>query len=95
MAITRSHFQEKFASFPLWNCPRCANGALKEVPVKRMIEEPAYSTVQHSEDWWEPDHTISRFSALMKCMNSMCGELVFVTGQVGVAYYGSDDEGDH
>lgn len=95
MAINRSHFAQEFTSFPNWNCPCCANGTLHEVLAKRLIEEPAYSKNQHPEDWWEPEHTISRFSALMRCTTSTCGEFVFVTGRAGIAYYGSDEEGEH
>jgi hypothetical protein len=95
MAVGRAHFRERFSSFPAWNCPHCENGFLKELPKGRSVTEPIYSKSQRSEDWWEPDHTIARFAAEMRCTNSTCGECVFVTGHSTIDYYGQDEEGEH
>lgn len=95
MAVERAHFRDAFSVFPQWNCPTCATGTLKEVPKARSVVEPTYSKNLRREDWWEPDHTIGRFVALLQCTHSSCGETVYITGNHAVESYGYDEEGEH
>jgi hypothetical protein len=54
------------------------NGQLK-------VEEPRYSEIaRREEDAWEPDWTIERFYAVLKCGVSECGELVVMSGDTEV-----------
>lgn len=93
MAINKLHYRRSVGSLPAWNCPRCDIGTLRENVEARQLVEPSYSERDHAEDWWEPEHITYRLSAQMQCVNSNCGEIVFVIG-AGSVHYGDDEGGD-
>ncbi len=57
--------------------------------------EPAYSKLEHSEDYWDPSLMTQRFCARMICTDPSCGETVFAIGKMHTDYggYYEDEEG--
>jgi hypothetical protein len=84
---TRLISQGKIPGYP---CPACADGKLK-ILGDLEIEEPKFSSNEHSHDAWEPDWIISRFHAKLVCDENDCGEIVHIGGD-GQAIEELDEE---
>lgn len=67
-------------SFPGLPCPRCINGKLKLVKDGLKVSEPRYSKEHINHPDWEPDHTIVRWIATLRCDEKPCGEIVHMMG---------------
>lgn len=74
-------FSEK--DIPLFPCPQCQKGTLA-LHNKVVTEEPAFSKAAHGHNDWEPDWTVERFAAALKCSIAKCGEMVMVIGDTVV-----------
>src|SRR4029077_8953639 len=74
-----------------WHCPSCTGGYLALVPVSLHYDEAASSRWVHGEVWFEPDHVVNRFSALLQCTNEQCKEIVAVCGNGGVDVIQDED----
>jgi hypothetical protein len=77
---------------PGWHCPSCKGGYLALVKSSMQFEEAASSRWAHSEDWFEPEHTELRFTALLQCNNDKCKEVTSVCGR-GSYQQEMDEEG--
>lgn len=63
-------------------CPRCTTGKLKLSEGALTPREPKYSSdwrENHMDDW-EPDHSVGRWSAELRCDENACGEIVNIIG---------------
>jgi Domain of unknown function (DUF4145) len=82
MAIDRTIWTEAFDAeqFPTFPCPHCNRGRVALDKATLVTEEPKYSESAHQHDAWEPDWTIERFSARLRCAEQTCGEIVIVSG---------------
>jgi hypothetical protein len=93
MPVDVTLWAESFSQdeFPSFRCPTCQKGTLTLVPDSLKIVETERSkrAFQDSDDW-DPDWTENRFSALLTCSSSKCGELVVVSGDTEVVE--EDDE---
>lgn len=81
MSVNRTLWVSQFGTFPSWLCPTCQSGNLSLAKDGLKYSEPGYSKAARSEDPWEPDWIEERFSALLNCANTMCGEVVAVVGR--------------
>lgn len=74
-----SYFEGNFPAFP---CPTCGAGILRERRETLQKFEAEYSKNQAGEDWWDPDHEVSKFNLMMICDRQICGEVVAALGDV-------------
>lgn len=83
MAIDRTIWTGVFdrEQFPTLPCPTCSRGRAAFDKATLRVEEPTYSAVGAQRDDWEPDWTIERFSAHMRCAEPKCGEVVVLSGE--------------
>jgi hypothetical protein len=81
MSINRSTWYRLVAtdSIPGFPCPHCATGKLKCID-KVVPQEPKYAGKLREENDWDPDYQIGRWSAVLKCDENSCGELVSMIG---------------
>jgi hypothetical protein len=84
MTIDRSLWAEIFdvSHFPTFPCPRCNRGRLSFDMATLRQDEPPYSKAATKMDGWEPDWSIERFSAHLRCAEPTCGEIVVISGNV-------------
>lgn len=68
------------ADLPGLPCPCCMTGKLKLVADGLAILEPKYSSDYRATDDWEPDNTVERWSATLRCDETACGEIVHMIG---------------
>jgi hypothetical protein len=82
MSVDKAQWPEEFATeqFPTFPCPHCGSGRVALVDGSVRVSETGYSVAAHSEDPWEPDWIIERFSAHLKCAEKNCGEYVVALG---------------
>lgn len=78
--MNRELWDTGFSSLPKWTCPHCEKGTLLTMPDFPRIEETEYSKEEQNQPDSEPDWTVERFVALMKCEMPSCGEVVVVGG---------------
>lgn len=79
---------------PQWPCPRCGRSVLGIVGKTFSEDEGADSKKAHSHEAWDPNWISKRFSCLLKCTNSTCGEVVSCVGEGSVEEdYGYDFDG--
>lgn len=81
MAVNRKQWGPLFAKFPSWLCPTCQSGSLAIDKASLKCIETGISTEGQSHDAWDPDWTDERFSGLLICQNSSCGEVVAIGGR--------------
>jgi len=80
MPINRKIWKPPFAKLPSWPCPACASGNLVARKETLKHEETGPSAEAHQHDAWEPEWIVERFSGLLVCQNSACGEIVAIGG---------------
>ncbi|MDY4284368.1 DUF4145 domain-containing protein [Xanthomonas sp. LF06-19] len=81
---------KKFPNFP---CPKCSKGRAKHDGENVKITEPTYSATDRRHPDWEPGWDVERFSLQLICDNTICGEVIVVTGETSlVEFYDEDDE---
>ncbi len=82
MPVNREHWRLQFENFPSWLCPTCPSGALSIDKNTFKITETGPSREAHQLDGWEPGWITSRFTGMLICQNSSCGEVVVICGDV-------------
>lgn len=65
-------------------CPRCVNGKLKIGKDGLTALEPKYSSDYRESQDWEPENTVERWSATLRCDENVCGEIVHLIGDTDV-----------
>ncbi|MCX5580282.1 DUF4145 domain-containing protein [Kaistia terrae] len=78
--MRRDLWDAGFTALPKWTCPQCESGSLLTMPDFPRWEETEYSKEEQDHQDSEPDWTVERFVALMKCEVATCGEIVVVGG---------------
>ncbi|MDW9709521.1 DUF4145 domain-containing protein [Sinorhizobium meliloti] len=78
--MNRDLWEVGFKTLPKWTCPHCQKGSLLTMHNFPRCEETEYSKDEQNKPDSEPDWTVERFVALMKCEVSTCGEIVVVGG---------------
>jgi len=96
--MEKSFWRQSYSAIPALRCPRCAKGSVrvKKDTVQRL--EPHHSKINHGNDDWFVHDIVERFTCLMICSASFCGEVVAVTGSVGYEeepYHDQDGELDY
>ncbi len=86
-----SYFEGNFPAFP---CPTCGAGVLMARRETLQKFEAEYSKLQAGEDWWDPDHEVSKFNVMLICDRQACGEVVAVLGDVSWSNNPGDIEDD-
>lgn len=92
IAIKRS-LKKNFV--PPWRCPHCKLGALTMKPENLRFEEFKKSIAGHRHEDFFPDWVDYVFSAILRCGNPKCREIVACCGKGGLEqeYTGYDEEG--
>lgn len=82
MTIDRARWSRYFSQLeiPSFPCPACKPGKLKAAADPVKLSEPEYSKIHRDTDDWEPDHTLHRWSLMMECDESKCGEIAHMMG---------------
>jgi hypothetical protein len=90
---TREWFSK--AAIPRFPCPTCQKGVFRYAPDKVIVLETTYSQLDRrsNPEWSPPDHIEERFTVLMTCNNSVCGELMVVAGDTALDQV-VDQDGD-
>ncbi|MCJ8521760.1 hypothetical protein ABID21_004931 [Pseudorhizobium tarimense] len=78
--MNRDLWGYSFDKLPRWTCPHCRYGLLQPMGNYPHVEESEYSKEEQKLQESEPDWTIERFVALLKCDVAHCGEVVAVGG---------------
>jgi hypothetical protein len=66
----------------------------RETTRKRGIIDPRRtgpSLREHGHDDWDPDWITERFSGLLYCSNTDCGDIAAISGTSGASYYTDED----
>ncbi len=63
-----------------WPCPTCGKGTLVPNPKQLLVAESAQTFKERQEEFFEPWLSLMRFSIVLRCSNSICGETVISTG---------------
>jgi hypothetical protein len=82
MSVDVTLWAESFSEdeFPPFRCPTCQKGTLTLVANSlKIIETERSKQAFRVSDDWEVDWTEKRFSAMLECTSSSCGELVVVS----------------
>jgi hypothetical protein len=87
-----SLWAEKLMKWPTWPCPTCFSVALAIDRRSLAKEETGPSKRARQRVEWEPDWIEQRFSALLRCRNPACGEIVAVAGSVQTGEKVLEDE---
>lgn len=97
MPVKRALWREPLTKtyVPLWHCPTCAGGYLKQKPNSLQFHETSQSREAHSHEAWDPEWIEYRFSVLLLCNNEKCQEPVTVLGKGKVDLVQTADEGDY
>lgn len=96
MSVNRALWNVGYTNIPSYPCPTCTNGRLNVRPETLNAIETGPSIHEHHLEAWDPDWIVKRFSALLECQNSTCGELVSFGGKVHVEQdYSNQDERDY
>lgn len=82
MTVNVAHWTETFSQgqLPPFRCPTCHHGTLVEVKESRKLVQSERSRRGHSHEDWDPTWIEERFTLLLECSASSCGELVVVSG---------------
>ena len=78
--MNREFWGKGFDRLPRWTCPHCRHGLLQPMEEYPHVEESEYSKKEQKLEESEPDWTMERFVALLKCDVAHCGEVVAVGG---------------
>jgi len=81
MGVFREHWKRSFLKFPSWLCPTCQSGTLSLSKDTLKFIETGPSREAHDHEAWEPDWITERFSGLLVCQNSSCGDTVSIGGE--------------
>lgn len=84
--MNRELWNEHWTHLPRFECPKCNLGRLKHEG-SPLIQEPTYSYVEQSDNDWEPEWSILRFTMMLKCDEKPCGEIATVAGDVTIVVY--------
>ena len=84
MNINKSWFAFRRDSLPNWQCPTCGGASLNLKPEDFRVFESAETAHSKSEEWFDADCVQYRFSAILHCANSRCGEIVAMAGSGSV-----------
>lgn len=90
--MNRDLWSRAFNKLPQWVCPHCHQGRLQPLKNYPHVEETEYSKAEQKLPESEPDWTMERFVALLKCDVDYCGEVVAVGGNRQAEMY-QDYEG--
>jgi hypothetical protein len=96
MSVDVTLWGESFSQeeFPPFRCPTCQKGTLTMVANSLKVEGSERSKRARREgEFWEPEWTEERFSALMECSSAACGELVVVSGDTEINEQADQDYG--
>lgn len=66
---------------PEWSCPTCKNGHLTLAKEDLLFEETTESKSSHNDPEWEPYWISYMFSAVLRCNNSKCRDIVSTCGK--------------
>lgn len=80
MKIDKSWFSFRRDDHPSWSCPTCGSASLKLKPEDFHMYESAETSHSKSEEWFDADFVLYRFSATLLCTNSRCNEIVVMVG---------------
>ncbi|WP_128085365.1 DUF4145 domain-containing protein [Pantoea deleyi] len=81
---------------PGWLCPACQSASLAILPDTFMRFENAFTRLNKSEDWFEPEHYAYIFNCMLQCARSTCREVVSVSGIGADEFdYQHDEERDY
>ncbi|WP_318035163.1 DUF4145 domain-containing protein [Rhizobium ruizarguesonis] len=75
-------WRRSFANFPSYICPKCARGTISLVAETEKRMEARYAKREHAEKGYHPYNEVTRFSCLLQCSASSCGEVVAVSGDI-------------
>jgi hypothetical protein len=92
MPINRRLWKDCFVNVPSYPCPECSDGRLSIERETLSVIETGPSLELHEHEAWDPDWIRKSFSALLRCNNPACGEIVSVGGKVSVEQDYSDPE---
>lgn len=86
MTVNVAHWAETFSQdgLPPFRCPTCHQGTLVEVKNSRKLVQSESSRRARSHEDWDPTWVEERFTLLLECSASSCGELVVVSGDTVV-----------
>lgn len=98
MKIDRDLWSESFYTeeWPKWPCPQCREKSLQPVKESFKSHELASSIEFHHHEDWDCNWYSGAFHSELKCINSGCGETVYVTGEkkIKLTIEDSSDFGD-
>lgn len=57
-----------------------------------ILREPKHSVNSHTDDDFEPEWVSEAFTTMLVCDNSVCGEIVAVSGRAGVEFLADYDQ---
>lgn len=94
MAIDHTLWTETFSQddIPAFTCPSCNKGTLT-LHGKVVRDEPGFSKAAHSHPDWEPDWAVERFSMVLRCSITKCGENVFAHGGTVIEQVRDEEHG--
>ena len=78
--MRRDLWEVGFTALPRWTRPHCQSGSLLTMPDLPSVKKPNTPKKSRTIPDSEPDWTVERFVALMKCEIATCGEIVVVGG---------------
>ena len=84
MAKVPDDWRSPFSSWPAWMCPTCQKSTLSLVTDTLKNEETGSSKEAHDHEDWDPSWITARFSALFRCANKACSEVVCCVGDMNV-----------
>jgi hypothetical protein len=92
MPVNSDQWKSRFQIFPKWLCPHCQSARLSLDKDTLRHAETGYSHDAKSEDPWEPDWIVETFTALLRCDDTACGEIVAIGGRTHHVEDHSEDE---
>lgn len=69
------------AGAPPWICPTCAAAMLRLDNDSLKFSMTGESFQSSDQDWFDAQHVVYRFTALLRCANESCKEAVVVAGR--------------
>lgn len=82
MDVQRNLWNPTFSAWPQLPCPSCKVGTLQIDKNSISNKETRSSKAAHSNDYWDPEHIVERFIAILACTNPRCKDNVFVCGRI-------------
>jgi hypothetical protein len=82
MSVDITLWDETFAqkAIPAFRCPTCNKGTLTLAKDSLRVVESSLSQRARDHEGWDPEWVEERFSMLLSCTATSCGELVVVSG---------------